>query len=94
MVIPWHSLLFFTNVYVAGTTAEKIIFVGDSAGGNLILSVALQCGHEGVRMPDSILAIYPACVVQPCVSPARLMSVSKAANLRSYAFFVGRIGFK
>jgi len=61
---------------LTGTTAENIVFVGDSAGGNLILSVALRAGLTGIRVPDSIVAIYPACIVRYSASPARLMSVS------------------
>ena len=64
----------FYQIFV-GTTAEKVVFAGDSAGGNLVLSVALRCGVDGVRMPDSILTVYPACIIRPSVSPARLMSV-------------------
>ena len=58
-----------------GTTAERVVFVGDSAGGNLVLSVALRCGKEGIQMPNSILTVYPACVIRPCVAPARILSV-------------------
>ena len=70
------SLFRFNAKLSLGTTAERITFVGDSAGGNLVLSVALRCGQEGIRMPDSILTVYPACIVRPCVAPARLLSVS------------------
>ena len=30
------------NLQLLGTTAEKIVFFGDSAGGNIVLSVALK----------------------------------------------------
>ena len=53
------------------------MFVGDSAGGNLILSVALRAGQCGIRIPDCLVAIYPACIIRYSASPARLMSVSR-----------------
>ena len=58
-----------------GTTAENIVFAGDSAGGNLVLSVALRAGMYGLKMPNSIVTMYPACIVRYSASPARLMSV-------------------
>ncbi|EGR28225.1 hypothetical protein IMG5_181540 [Ichthyophthirius multifiliis] len=39
---------------------QKIVFVGDSAGGNLIISLTLLCIKFGVRTPDGIVPIYPA----------------------------------
>ena len=59
-----------------GTTAENVVLAGDSAGGNLVLSVALRAGMYGIKMPNSIVSMYPACVVRYSASPARLMSVS------------------
>jgi hypothetical protein len=40
-------------IYVIGWTGERIAWVGDSAGGNLIMSVAIRCITLNIkRMPD------------------------------------------
>lgn len=51
----------------------KIILIGDSAGGNLAMAVALKAIEEGIRKPDAILMAYPAldCTKQP--TPSRLL---------------------
>ena len=38
---------------------KKIIFVGDSAGGNLISALALKAIEANFRVPDILLLIYP-----------------------------------
>ena len=50
-------------------------FAGDSAGGNLIVSTALRAASYNIRVPDGIMAAYPALLVQYTPSPARLMSM-------------------
>ncbi|XP_078482715.1 hormone-sensitive lipase [Ciona intestinalis] len=63
------------NAELLGTTAENIVFAGDSAGGNLVLSVAMRAAQYGIRVPNTVVAMYPACIVRYSASPARLMSV-------------------
>jgi len=47
------------NPESVGWTGEKICMVGDSAGGNLIVSVNLRLIQLDVkRMPDGIVPIY------------------------------------
>ena len=47
--------------------------VGDSAGGNLVLSLTLRCIKHGVRVPDGLLLAYPALnLVQKKFSPSLL----------------------
>ncbi|XP_052805731.1 hormone-sensitive lipase-like [Mya arenaria] len=58
-----------------GWTGERVCFAGDSAGGNLVVSTALRAVSYGIRVPDGILAAYPALLVQYTPSPARLMSM-------------------
>ncbi|BFZ14026.1 hypothetical protein BsWGS_17065 [Bradybaena similaris] len=58
-----------------GSTGEKIVLVGDSAGGNLAISTAMRAVSFGIRAPDGILAVYPCTVVRYTPSPARLLSL-------------------
>lgn len=60
----------------AGSTAETVCLAGDSAGGNLCLSVALKAHDMGIREPDAIVPIYPALALMPDMpSPSRALSV-------------------
>jgi len=43
-----------------GITPSKVILVGDSAGGNLCLAVALRAIKMGYRVPDGLMLAYPA----------------------------------
>lgn len=61
------------NASLLGTTAEKIILAGDSAGANLNLGVALKCIQMGIRKPDGIFMAYCPTVVDFVPSPARLL---------------------
>ena len=45
---------------VFGFNPKKIIMVGDSAGGNLILSLTLMTIERGFRKPDGIVPCYAA----------------------------------
>ncbi|KAK2119854.1 hypothetical protein P7K49_001240 [Saguinus oedipus] len=47
----------------------------DSAGGNLCFTVALRGAAYGVRVPDGIMAAYPATMLQPAASPSCLLSL-------------------
>lgn len=40
---------------------ENIVFFGESAGGNLVLALALWCKENGVPLPGGICAFSPAC---------------------------------
>eukprot|EP00048_Salpingoeca_helianthica_P006996 m.105208 g.105208 ORF g.105208 m.105208 type:complete len:902 (+) comp14194_c6_seq2:225-2930(+) len=63
------------NAHLLGSTAERVVVCGDSAGGNLCTAVALRCAMEGVRMPDAVVASYPALNLNWSPSPARLLSL-------------------
>lgn len=39
---------------------ERVVLVGDSAGGNLVTSLTALCIKHGVKVPDGIVLIYPA----------------------------------
>ena len=55
--------------------SAKICLVGDSAGGNLVLAIALRCIQTYIRKPDGIVAVYPAVFPQYALSPSRVLSV-------------------
>ncbi|KAL7075621.1 hypothetical protein ACQ4LE_005412 [Meloidogyne hapla] len=58
-----------------GWTGDKVCFVGDSAGGNLIVSVALKLVELGVkRLPDGLVPIYTPFLFQYLPSPSRVLS--------------------
>lgn len=61
------------NPSVAGTTAKKIIFAGDSAGANLMLGVTLWVSDLNLRLPDGIFLAYVPLLVQFEPSPSRLL---------------------
>ncbi|CAI9580407.1 unnamed protein product [Staurois parvus] len=58
-----------------GSTGERICLAGDSAGGNLCITVALRAASVGVRLPDGIMVAYPATLLQATASPSRLLTL-------------------
>eukprot|EP00178_Gracilaria_changii_P003818 TRINITY_DN157_c0_g1_i1.p1 TRINITY_DN157_c0_g1~~TRINITY_DN157_c0_g1_i1.p1 ORF type:complete len:754 (+),score=105.68 TRINITY_DN157_c0_g1_i1:5435-7696(+) len=62
------------NASRLGTLAERVVFAGDSAGGNLAVSMALLADELGVRAPDAVCVAYPALHVKSAWSPSRLLS--------------------
>ncbi|KAJ1358760.1 hypothetical protein KIN20_017268 [Parelaphostrongylus tenuis] len=64
------------NPHLVGWTGEKMCMVGDSAGGNLIMSVNLRLIELDVKKkPDGIVPIYTPFLFQYLPSPSRLLSV-------------------
>ncbi|XP_043853554.1 hormone-sensitive lipase isoform X2 [Dromiciops gliroides] len=63
------------NCRLLGSTGERVCLAGDSAGGNLCLTVSLRAAAYGVRLPDGVMAAYPATMLQASASPSRLMSL-------------------
>ncbi|XP_055606263.1 hormone-sensitive lipase [Uranotaenia lowii] len=61
------------NCELLGTTAEKVIFAGDSAGANLNLGCAMKCIETGVRRPDGIFLAYCPVLISFVPSPARML---------------------
>lgn len=57
-----------------GTLAERVVFTGDSAGGNLAIATALKIAEVGIRCADGICVAYPALYVTTAWSPSRLLS--------------------
>lgn len=63
------------NCLLLGTTADRIIFAGDSAGANLILTCALKSIEMNIRKPDGIFLAYCPVRVNYDSSPSRLLCV-------------------
>lgn len=63
------------NFAKLGTTGENVIFVGDSAGGNLLTGVVLRCIKNNIPLPNSLCLCYPALVVGAFPSPSRMLSL-------------------
>ena len=59
----WQAYMWIINhaENCFGIKINNIIISGDSAGGNLVLSLVFMLIVHGVRLPDLILAEYPAC---------------------------------
>ncbi|XP_018426687.1 PREDICTED: hormone-sensitive lipase isoform X2 [Nanorana parkeri] len=58
-----------------GSTGERICLAGDSAGGNLCITVSLRAASVGIRLPDGIMVAYPATLLQATASPSRLLTL-------------------
>ncbi|XP_051575958.1 hormone-sensitive lipase isoform X2 [Myxocyprinus asiaticus] len=63
------------NHNLLGWTGERVCLAGDSAGGNLCVTVSMQAASHGVRMPDGIVAAYPATLLTAYASPSRLLTL-------------------
>ncbi|KAA0710187.1 Hormone-sensitive lipase [Triplophysa tibetana] len=63
------------NCHLLGSTAERVCFAGDSAGGNLCITVSMRALSQGVRVPDGIVAAYPATLLTTDASPSRLLTL-------------------
>ena len=64
------SLSIFT-----GTTGERILVAGDSAGGYFSIVTAMKANQLKLRIPDQIFAYYPATLISSAVSPSRFLSL-------------------
>ncbi|XP_078389599.1 hormone-sensitive lipase [Cetorhinus maximus] len=62
------------NCHLLGSTGERICLAGDSAGGNLCITVTMRAASYGIRLPDGIMAAYPATLLQASASPSRLLT--------------------
>ncbi|RVE66678.1 hypothetical protein OJAV_G00109650 [Oryzias javanicus] len=63
------------NCHLLGSTAERICLAGDSAGGNLCITVSMRALSAGIRVPDGIMAAYPATLLTTDASPSRLLTL-------------------
>ncbi|PRD37912.1 UNVERIFIED_CONTAM: Lipe [Trichonephila clavipes] len=56
-----------------GWTGETICFAGDSAGGNVLMSVILKTITMQIRKPDAIMCCYTPLILDIVPSPSRLL---------------------
>uniref|UniRef100_A0A182P067 Hormone-sensitive lipase n=1 Tax=Anopheles epiroticus TaxID=199890 RepID=A0A182P067_9DIPT len=61
------------NCELLGTTGERIILAGDSAGANLNLGCAMRAIELGIRRPDGIFLAYCPVLISFVPSPARML---------------------
>lgn len=62
------------NCHLLGSTAERVCLAGDSAGGNLCITVCMKALSCGVRVPDGVMVAYPATLLTTDASPSRLLT--------------------
>ncbi|CAI2356887.1 unnamed protein product [Caenorhabditis sp. 36 PRJEB53466] len=100
---PTEEVLFayswiINNPAAFGWTGEKIVMVGDSAGGNLIMSVNLRLIQLNIkRQPDGLILCYTPFLFQYLPSPSRMLSVMDpllhmGVVLRCVAAYTGAYG--
>uniref|UniRef100_A0A3P8YWU9 Hormone-sensitive lipase n=2 Tax=Esox lucius TaxID=8010 RepID=A0A3P8YWU9_ESOLU len=63
------------NHQLLGWTGENVCLAGDSAGGNLCITTSMRAASHGVRMPDGVVAAYPAILLTAYASPSRLLTL-------------------
>jgi hormone-sensitive lipase len=61
------------NCELLGSTCDRIVMAGDSAGANLCLATTLKCIDKKIRKPDGIFIAYCPVVVGFDPSPSRLL---------------------
>ena len=59
----------------SGWTGEKIGICGDSAGGNLALTVTMRLIAMGLPGPDAVLSMYGCMLIHYIPSPSRMMTL-------------------
>ncbi|CAG9797696.1 unnamed protein product [Chironomus riparius] len=63
------------NCELLGTTAENVVFCGDSAGANLNTSCIIKCIEMGVPLPKGIFNAYSPFLVNFASTPARFLTL-------------------
>lgn len=62
------------NPEIVGWTGEHVVVAGDSAGGNLVTSLVVNCIEKGIRKPNGLVCIYTPFWIGYPMSPARFLS--------------------
>ena len=73
--VIWLIIKFKSNTSYTGWTGEKIVFAGDSAGANIILSMSLRAIEAGIRLPVGVLSVYGTLLCKFLPSPSRIISL-------------------
>uniref|UniRef100_A0A8C8RZB4 Hormone-sensitive lipase n=1 Tax=Pelusios castaneus TaxID=367368 RepID=A0A8C8RZB4_9SAUR len=63
------------HCHLLGSTAQRVCLAGDSAGGNLCLTVSMRAAAFGIQLPDGVMAAYPVTLVRAAASPSRLLTL-------------------
>lgn len=63
------------NKDLLGWTGEKIVCVGDSAGGMLVTNIVQRAIISQIRIPDALVPIYAPFLLSYSLSPSRLISL-------------------
>lgn len=59
------------NPELVGSTGENIIFVGDSAGGNIMTATLIKCIEMGIPKPKGLFNVYPVYMADYAMVPSR-----------------------
>lgn len=58
---------------LVGTTGKKIIFAGDSAGGNIMTAVMIRIIELGLPKPDGLFVAYTPFLLNYVITPSRFI---------------------
>ncbi|KAL7981013.1 hypothetical protein Chor_005247 [Crotalus horridus] len=79
--LPWKTKTLPRSPYLlvhfhgGGSTAQTVCLAGDSAGGNLCITVSMRAAAFGIKMPDGIMVAYPVTLLEIAASPSRLLAL-------------------
>lgn len=62
------------NGHLVGTTGKKIIFAGDSAGGNLNTACTVKIIEEGIQKTHGLFALFTPFYLNFCTTPSRYLT--------------------
>lgn len=63
------------NIDCTGSTGEDIVFVGDSAGANLMTSCVVKCIEIGITPPKGLFNIYAALMLDHVFLPSKFLNM-------------------
>jgi acetyl esterase/lipase len=66
---------FLKNSAYCGSTLEKVVMLGESAGSSIIIGLIIKCIEHEVRIPDNFVNVYGACILNYSTTPSRFLSV-------------------
>jgi hormone-sensitive lipase len=84
------------NPQLVGWTGENIIFVGDSAGGNLLTACMIKCIEMGIRKPNGFLCNYVSFFADYAMVPSRFLGLMEVClpyhiHMKLYRAYNGQI---